>query len=219
MPEFDQMQFRFAPAVKPRRRTAVNGGSRQKARGDIACLKVTLQQIRPPIWRRLEVPTALSLGAFHSILQVAFGWTDSHLHQFHAGDHRFGMIDDEFEDDIADENTARLDQLLPVYDRLVYEYDFGDSWMHLISVENMLEREPLVAYPRCIGGKRAAPPEDCGGPWGYAELLEALRDPNHEEHESMIEWVGGTFDPDSFDPDEVNRNLARRSRVKRWISS
>jgi len=163
MPEFDQMQFRFAPAAKPRRRTAVNGGSRQKARGDIACLKVTLQQIRPPIWRRLEVPTALSLGAFHSILQVAFGWTDSHLHQFHAGDHRFGMIDDEFEDDIADENTARLDQLLPVYDRLVYEYDFGDSWMHLIIVEKMLEREPLMAYPRCIGGKRAAPPAIAAG--------------------------------------------------------
>src|ERR1700737_1025711 len=102
----------------------------RRTRGAIAQIKVTLQHIRPQIWRRLEVPTNLSLGALHDILQIAFGWTNPPLHQFHNGSHRFGIIDDESDDDTSDENEARLDQLLPAYEQFLYEYDFGDSWMH-----------------------------------------------------------------------------------------
>lgn len=208
------LQFRLPPAPRPRKRARETG--RKPAHGNIARLKVTLQHIRPPVWRRLEVPTALSLGALHDILQIAFGWTNSHLHQFHAGAQHFGVIDDESDDEINDENTARLDQILPVYDRLVYGYDFGDDWIHLIAVEKLLERAPGASYPRCIAGRRASPPEDCGGPWGYAEFLRAFRDPDHEEHESMMEWIGGAFDPDAFDPADVNQKLARLAKGKRW---
>ncbi len=208
------LQFRLASAPRPRKRAVKM--TRKTTRGSTARLKVTLRHTRPPVWRRLEVPTALSLGALHDILQIAFGWTNSHLHQFHVGDQHFGMIDHESDDAISDENAARLDQLLPLYDRLVYEYDFGDDWIHLILLEKLGEREPGVSYPRCTGGKRTAPPEECGGPWGYAEFLRAVRDSEHEEHESMMEWIGGTFDPDAFDPDDVNQRLARLARARRW---
>ena len=91
--------------------------------------------------------------------------------------------------------------------RFTYEYDFGDSWQHEIVLEKTLESEPDVAYPRCIDGARACPPEDVGGIWGYAEFLEAISDPNHENHDEMVEWVGGEFDPEKFSVDEVNKEL------------
>lgn len=193
--------------------------AQKTTRGDIARLKVTLQRTRPEAWRRLEVPTALSLGALHDILQIAFAWTNAHLQQFHAGDQCFGMIDDESDHEISDENSARLDQLLPVYDRLVYEYDFGDDWIHVIVLEKLVEREPGVSYPRCTGGKRGAPPEDCGGAFGYAEFLPAVSDRDQEEHHSMMKWIGGAFDPEAFDLADVNRKLARLAKARRWAPS
>ena len=94
-----------------------------------------------------------------------------------------------------------------VKDKLIYEYDFGDSWEHELLVEKILPLEEGKRYPVCLTGKRACPPEDCGGIWGYASLLEAIRDPEHPEHEEMVDWVGGEFDPEAFDLDEVNREL------------
>lgn len=215
--DHDQLSLLFSP----RRKSAASqrkAQPRQTSRGEIARLKVTLQNVRPAIWRRLEVPGSFSFASLHDILQIAFGWTDSHLHQFHAGAMRIGMADGDI-DDTSDENQTRLDQILPICDRIVYEYDFGDSWGHLIVVEALQSREEQVAYPRCIGGKRSAPPEDCGGPWGYREFLKAIREPSHEEHESMIEWIGGEFDPEGFSLDETNRHLLRLASHKRWRKS
>jgi hypothetical protein len=93
----------------------------------------------------------------------------------------------------------------------VYEYDFGDGWEHGIQLEKIVGPEPGVHYPRCLAGRRACPPEDCGGVWGYAELLEILADPRHPEHAERLEWLGGPIDPEAFDPDEVN-NLLKRVR-------
>lgn len=180
----------------------------------IAKLKVSLEGIQPQIWRRIEVPAAISLAELHSILQIAFGWTNSHLHQFYVGAKCYGMLDEEFDDDVEDERRVHLDQCLRS-SPFVYEYDFGDDWKHGIKVEGVFEPEAGVQYPRCTGGKRAGPPEDCGGPWGYDDFLDALRDPDHEEHESMLEWIGGSFDPEAFNPGEVNRNLARLAKRRR----
>jgi Plasmid pRiA4b ORF-3-like protein len=91
--------------------------------------------------------------------------------------------------------------------KFTYTYDFGDNWDHAILVEKTLEAEPGVRYPRCVGGKRACPPEDCGGPWGYGDFLEAVGDPRHPEHEEMLEWAGGEFDPEAFDIETVNEEL------------
>ena len=172
-------------------------------------LKVTLQGVRPPIWRRLRVPSDVTLARLHAILQAAMGWEDAHLHRFRAGGTSYG--DRGLLGGVVDrsERTARLGQVAPgAGSKLAYEYDFGDSWEHALVVEAVLPPEPGLRYPVCVAGKRACPPEDCGGAWGYGELLEVLRSPEHAEHASMVEWLGGPFDPEAFDLDEVNRRLA-----------
>lgn len=172
-------------------------------------LKVTLKGLRPPIWRRLQVPSDFTLGQLHDVLQIAMGWTDSHLHQFIIGRTYYSQPDYELEG-VEDENKVRLDRVARAEKaKFVYEYDFGDSWQHDIVVEKILPREEGVRYPICIAGKRAGPPEDCGGIWGYADLLEIIQDPEHEEYEDMMEWLGGELDPEAFDLEEVNRKLRR----------
>ncbi|HXI11327.1 MAG TPA: plasmid pRiA4b ORF-3 family protein [Thermoanaerobaculia bacterium] len=222
MPDDQQLSLKFSR----RRKTPLPRGKKPPLtpkRNEIARLKVTLQHVRPGIWRRLEVSTALSFGSLHEILQIAFGWTDSHLHQFYAGEMRIGTIDERIEpyigDEISAENQTRLDQILPLFDHLLYEYDFGDSWMHRIVVEHMGSREEGISYPRCTGGKRAGPPEDCGGPGGYRELIRAISDPIHDEHPSMTEWLDGSFDPDAFSADETNRQLAGLALREGWKRS
>jgi hypothetical protein len=178
-------------------------------------LKVTLKRIRPPIWRRLHVPTNISLSKLHLVLQDALGWTNSHLHQFVVGERRIGMKGiDEFSDDVEDERRIKLSHIAIEKSRFIYEYDFGDGWSHEILVEKLLRAVDGVRYPTCIAGKRACPPEDCGGVGGYQRLLEIIADPKHEEHDEMIEWLGGTFDPEAFDPysASISMHAARRSR-------
>lgn len=180
-------------------------------------LKVTIKHIRPPIWRRLLVPHDVTLAALHDVLQTAFGWTDSHLHQFIMGREHYALTDpDDFDfgRPTEDERRARLHLVLGGRARkLVYEYDFGDGWEHDIIVEKKLAPDAGIAYPRCTGGRRACPPEDCGGPWGYAGLLDAVGDPDHPEHEAMREWLGDDqFDPEAFDLETVNALLAPRPR-------
>jgi len=174
-------------------------------------LKVTLEGSRPPIWRRLLVEADLSLATLHDAIQAAFGWQDSHLHVFQTAFGDFGHADRELGH--RAEKPVNLEQVAPrAGDRLRYTYDFGDDWVHEIVVEKVLDRDPSVAYPTCTGGRRAAPPDDCGGIWGYDELREALADPEHPDHEERLEWMGladpAEFDPAAFDPDEVNRALA-----------
>jgi pRiA4b ORF-3-like protein len=170
-------------------------------------LHVTLRDSEPSIWRRLQVMGNTSLANLHWILQVAMGWTNSHLHQFLVGDQYFS--DPEFElEATADETDMTLAGLkLEEHSQLLYEYDFGDDWLHDILVEKILLPEKDMRYPRCLDGERAAPPEDSGGMWGYVELLEAIGDPTHPEHDSLLEWLGEPFDPEGFDRAAVNRSL------------
>lgn len=172
-------------------------------------IKVTLRHVAPPVWRRIEVPADIKLDKLHRILQVAMGWTDSHMHAFRLGMEQYGAPSREFPGMFKSERTARLDQLVGEGGKLIYEYDFGDGWEHELKVEKVLAGEKGKRYPACLAGKRASPPDDCGGPPGYERLLEVLRDPKHEEHEEMREWIGGDFDPEAFDLETVNRELWR----------
>jgi hypothetical protein len=174
-------------------------------------IKVGLRGAKPPIWRRLEMPADISLARLHTVIQVAFGWDDSHLHVFETPYGRFGTADPELGS--RAEAPVTLEQVAPAVGRkLSYTYDFGDDWVHDIVVEKVLDRGGRSAAVRCTGGRRAAPPEDCGGIWGYAELVEVLRDPGHPEHAERLEWMGlddaADFEPSRFDADAVTRALA-----------
>jgi hypothetical protein len=176
---------------------------------DIYQIKVTLNESEPPIWRRFQVPGDVRLSRLHDVLQVVMGWTDSHLHQFKVGGTSFGIPDPEF-GGIEDDKRVTLQEVAPAEGaRFVYEYDFGDSWEHDLLVEKIMPPEPGVAYPRCLAGERHGPPEDCGGIWGYANFVEAIQDPRHPEHDELLAWAGGKFDPEAFDLERVNRALAR----------
>lgn len=171
-------------------------------------IKITLRGSKPPIWRRFQVPGDVRLGRLHDVVQVVMGWEDSHLHAFTIQGIAYGQADAEL--DFQSEQRVRLNQLIAEEKtRFLYEYDFGDSWEHELLVERILPPEAGAAYPRCLAGKRNCPPEDCGGVWGYADFLEAIQDPEHPEHRDMLEWVGGSFDPEAFDLDEINRRLSR----------
>jgi hypothetical protein len=172
-------------------------------------LKITLTGIRPPIWRRLQVSSAINLRRLHDVIQEAMGWTQSHLYQFQVGAVEYGEPDDEFGMPIRSAKAMPLRKIAPAPGAVFsYEYDFGDSWQHRIEVEKVLPPESGVRYPRCLTGKRACPPEDVGGIYGYEEFLQAIRDAKHPEHKEMLEWVGGSFDPEALDLQAVNERLA-----------
>jgi hypothetical protein len=171
-------------------------------------LKVTLKNSKPPIWRRIQVGSDINLYRLHQILQVVMGWTDSHLHQFIVHGEYYGTPDADLE--VENETRLKLNQAISgAGGKFVYEYDFGDSWGHVILVEKILQPEAGVHYPICLKGKRACPPEDCGGVWGYDDLLKAIEDPSHPEHKDILDWLGGGFDPEKFDVDMVNQRLKR----------
>lgn len=173
-------------------------------------LKITLRGSRPPIWRRALVPGNLSLYKLHKAIQISMGWFDSHLHQFIIHGRIYSKPDPDDFQPVIDERRHTLNGIsLFEKTKFIYEYDFGDGWEHLILVEKIGPREPGVSYPVCIAGKRACPPEDVGGIYGYEEFLEATRNPDHEEHDSYLEWAGGEFDPDALDLEEINRELRK----------
>ena len=173
--------------------------------GPVFRLKVSLRDVRPPIWRRFLVPGGITLKRLHDSLQVVMGWTDSHLHQFDAGGVLYGTSDREFGIARVSETRATLDQVLRrPKDRLRYEYDFGDSWDHDVVLEAIIPPQVGAKYPIVEAGKRACPPEDCGGSYGYLDFLEAVSDPNHPEHQDMLDWTGGAFDPEAFDVPQAN---------------
>lgn len=175
-------------------------------------LKITLQGAKPPIWRRVQILNTVTLEELHYIIQQAMGWMNCHLHEFVIQGIRYSepMPNHGFniEFNAQDESKFKLNQLVKKEKfKFLYTYDMGDSWDHEILVEKILPQDVDQHYPVCLKGKRACPPEDCGGIWGYAEFIAAIQDPNHPEHEEMLEWVGGDFDPDEFDIDEVNQRL------------
>jgi hypothetical protein len=172
-------------------------------------LKITLKGIRPPIWRRILVPGDVFLGDLHAVIQIAMGWYNSHLHEFTINGQSYGEPMPEYGTDVRSERRVRLDQLIPrEKGRLTYLYDFGDGWEHEVLVEKIMAPDASAHYPCCIGGKRVCPPKDVGGVWGYAEFLEAIGDPQHPDHESMVEWIDEEFDSESFDIESVNKQLA-----------
>lgn len=176
-------------------------------------LKVTLKGVRPPIWRRLVVPLTTRLDDLHFVLQRVMGWYDGHLHQFMGSDGtRYGRYDEEWDTDpdVRDEQQYRLaDLVCDKGDRFIYEYDFGDGWEHLVQLVKIVPPTEAVSHPLCLKGRRRCPPEDCGGPWGYMNLLSVLDDPKHPEHEELLEWAGGKIDPDEFDLDLINELLSQ----------
>ena len=173
-------------------------------------LKIALQQIEPQIWRSVLVPSNASLESLHQIIQAVMPWQDYHLHHFQQGETFYGVPFPEQYDydlDYMDTRLTPLDSVLTqVGDSILYEYDFGDSWWHEITLEEILKRKRGAVYPVCIGGARACPPEDCGGVTGYYLMLEALSDPNHEEYESYEIW-SNNFQPEIFDLDQANARL------------
>lgn len=168
-------------------------------------IKVTLKDVRPPIWRRLRIASTYNLEDAHIAIQIVMGWTNSHLHEFVNGRNRYGVPDEDFPSDVKDEIDFRLDQILrKEKDSLHYVYDFGDGWEHEVVLEKVESFDPSVVLPVCLEGSRACPPEDIGGLPGYEMFLDAISDPSHPEHADMLEWNGGDFDPEHFDLAEVN---------------
>jgi len=176
-------------------------------------LKVMLKEMSPAIWRRFQVRRQVRLDRLHLFIQICMGWTNSHLHEFKIKGQRYRHIEQMYEDiddsDTHDEKEYRLKKLVKEGDIFEYLYDFGDCWEHEILVEKVLEPEAGIIYPACLAGKRSCPPEDCGGPWGYADLLRMLDDPEHEEYSDYREWAGLDFDPERFDLDNINKSLRR----------
>ncbi|MGH3887249.1 MAG: plasmid pRiA4b ORF-3 family protein [Pseudonocardiaceae bacterium] len=198
------------PGAASKRRTPVAIGR------TVHQVKITLRGARPPIWRRLEVSSGTTLQQLHHSIQQAFGWAGYHLWVFSTPTGDYGVADPELGHRSA--ASTKLEKVAGrAGDRLRYTYDFGDDWEHEILVEEVLTAEPGVAYPRCLAGRRACPPEDCGGIWGYEELCEILADPHHPEHADRLEWLGlesaEQFNPAHLDLDAVNRALSGIAKV------
>ncbi len=179
----------------------------------VVSLKVTLKGTKPPVWRRLLVPGSMTLGDLSEAILAAMGWIGGHLHAFDVDGRQYG--DRATTDDVADENRLTLNGVRKSgVTRFRYTYDFGDDWEHTVAIEKTEAPVAGQAYPACVAGARNCPPEDCGGVWGYAELLEILADPDHPEREERLEWVGDDFDPEEFDVSTADRMLAARFNRK-----
>ena len=174
--------------------------------------KITLADIKPPIWRRIQVPEDYSFWDLHVAIQDAMGWQDYHLHEFKINKPNSG---ENFPIGIPDDETDWSRATLPGWEIAIadfftmnnrsatYDYDFGDGWRHHVRLENIEKAQPALEYPRCVSGARACPPEDVGGSGGYEYFIQVINDPEHDDHSRMLEWIGESFDPDYFDPGEV----------------
>jgi hypothetical protein len=198
------------------RRSPGAGGRSTQPVPTLHQLNITLRGVRPPIWRRIEVPSGFTLRQLHDCVQQVFGWEDYHMWAFATPAGRFGVPGSGLGHGNA--SSKKLGDVASVEgSRLRYTYDFGDDWEHEILVESVSRATPGVVYPRCLAGRRAAPPEDCGGTWGYGFLVEAMTDPDHPDHEERLEWLGldsaEEFDPAAFDVAEANQALSKLARV------
>lgn len=177
-------------------------------------LKVTLNYIRPPIWRRLALPETTNLGDLSDIIQVAMGWNGGHLHAFKICGEQFG--DPSLTDFTQNERKVTIKSLMRGgVSRFGYTYDFGDSWEHDILIEKKRPPSDAPRGPSCVAGKRNCPPEDCGGPPGYDALLEALAAPDNPESRELLEWVDEDYDPEEFSLDVANNRVSRAADFPR----
>lgn len=172
-------------------------------------MRISLLDYRPEIWRRVLVPGSVRLNKLHLIFQDVMGWTNSHLHAFRMADALYGMQFDDYPEDELDEKEFTLAGVVGPGGRFVYEYDFGDSWEHEVTVENLTFSPSSLKFGVCLDGQNACPPEDVGGVPGYEQFLEAVADPLHEEHDNYLVWVGYKFDPEAFDVAAANAALQR----------
>jgi len=189
----------------------------KKAKASVFQLKVTLGEVTPPVWRRVRMPGDIKLHECHELLQVLMGWTNSHLHRFKIDGQEFAPKWSEYEMTVVrDERRVTLERAVKLAgESFQYDYDFGDGWKHEILIEETLPWEKGSWIPVCLAGAGACPPEDCGGPYGYADLLEAVADPNHEQHEELNVWLNGDrnikFNPGHF-------NLALVNKFLKWTA-
>ena len=203
-----------APRKPPSTAIRPSGASAKGGAGAVYPVKITLDHVRPPIWRRVLVKDC-TLAALHDLIQISMGWEDYHLHLFEIGNEQYGAPDQWEADpwgghDVGNERKVKLSQLVGRgVKKFRYEYDMGDGWRHTIQIEKTRPAEAGLRYPRCVDGGRACPPEDCGGPWGYGDVLDALQDPSHPRHEERREWIGGDFDAEAFDLEAVNKRWAK----------
>lgn len=183
-----------------------------KKPAEIFQFRVSLQDVEPEIWRRIQVAGASSFWDLHVAIQDAMGWDDSHLHEFRLVDpktkkeERIGIPDEDDDPDLPTQpgwETPLAAYFSRAHPAAEYLYDFGDDWQHRVVLEDVLPVETGAQYPRCLAGARACPPEECGGPPGYEDLLAALADPNHESHEELREQYGDDFDPERFRSEDV----------------
>jgi hypothetical protein len=183
----------------------------------VAQLKITLDDVKPVVLRRVEVPFDIRLDRLHLTIQAAMGWTNSHLYEIRAGGVGWSTPypEADWAGDFIDARKARLGDIIKDIGSktLKYLYDFGDGWEHTIKVERLIDREPGFLYPRLIEAKGHCPPEDVGGPWGYGEFLEAIADPSHEHHRELKEWFADDFNPHVVDVDCPRRRRAGSALV------
>jgi hypothetical protein len=166
-------------------------------------LEIRIEDIMPPIYRKIDIPNTYTFYQLHHVIQLAFDWTNSHLFEFMNGPETIG-------DEEAKIDAKKLTLKERFYEpkqKMLYVYDFGDNWEHKVKVEKMFDADPKKRYPACVSGRRAGPPEDVGGVGGYEHFLEAIADDEHPDHEEYLEWLGGYFDSEAFSRKEVNALL------------
>jgi hypothetical protein len=174
-------------------------------------LKISLVESKPLIWRRVIVPESLTLADLHRVIQIVMGWENSHLHEFKVSGERYTEFEEDIQSGAGDSTAVTLRSLNLNREGQIflYNYDFGNDWLHQILVESSRTVEDSAKLPVCETGRRACPPEDSGGVHRYEYLLEAVSDPTNPDHEELSEWLDPEFDPEAFDADRVNRDLRR----------
>ncbi len=204
----------------PTKKTTGGSTQRRTKSAEVYEIKMFLADSDPPIWRRLALRSDMTLAKLPDVIQIVMGWQNCHLHQFIVGDKDptyygvpdMGLMADLGPQTLDDAKVRLRDIVRRRGSRFIYEYDFGDSWIHGLEVVEVKPLEKGARYPVCLAGERAGPPDDCGGVWGYDNLLQAIADPKHEDHDELLEWIGGEFDPEAFDLDEVNTALKKGIR-------
>jgi hypothetical protein len=180
-------------------------------------VQVTLDHITPPIWRRFTVPAAITLEQFHAALLAVMGWSGGHLYEFRVRGETYGDPEALGDPDVTPAAVMTLAQA--VHRRqgtFYYVYDWGDEWWHQIKLRDYRPQAPGETVPRILDGARACPPEDVGGVWGYGDFLEAVQNPTHPEHAAMLSWVGGSWDPEHFDRELLQRRLTAVAQRGGW---